>query len=86
MLEPLTELPDGVIGFTAVGELHSDDYEQVLIPAIEQQLAAGEKVRIVLVFPSFDGVSGGAMWDDLKMGSITSPTGSGSPWSPTSTG
>ena len=68
MLEPLTELPDGVIGFTAVGELHSDDYEQVLIPAVEQQLAAGEKVRIVLVFPTFDGLSGGAMWDDLKMG------------------
>ena len=68
MLEQLTDLPDGVVGFTAVGKMHSDDYEQVLIPVIEQQLATGEKVRVVLVFPTFDGMSAGAEWDDLKMG------------------
>ena len=68
MLEQLTGLPDGVIGFTAVGELHADDYKDVLLPAIEQKLSAGEKVRVVLVFPTFDGLSGGAMWQDLKMG------------------
>ena len=28
----------------------------------------GEKVRIVLVFGRFDGLSGGALWQDLKMG------------------
>lgn len=68
MLERLTDLPDGLVGFTAVGKLHSDDYEQVLIPAIEEKLATGEKVRVVLVFPTFDGLSAGAAWDDLKMG------------------
>ena len=68
MLEQLTDLPEGLIGFTAVGKLHSDDYEHVLIPAVEQQLASGEKLRVVLVFPTFDGLSAGATWDDLKMG------------------
>ena len=68
MLERLTGLPDGVIGFTAVGELHSDDYEHVLVPALEEQLSGGGKVRVVLVFPTFEGMSAGAAWDDLKMG------------------
>ncbi len=68
MIEPLTDLPDGVLGFTAVGKLHSDDYKDVLIPAIDAKLARGEDVRIVLDFPTFDGMSAGATWEDLKMG------------------
>ncbi len=68
MLEQLTDLPDGVIGFTAVGKMHSDDYKDVLIPAIEATLARGDDVRVVLLFPTFDGMSAGAMWEDLKMG------------------
>jgi hypothetical protein len=44
------------------------DYRDVLLPAVEATLATGAKVRIVLVFESFDGVSGGAVGQDLKMG------------------
>jgi hypothetical protein len=68
MLEPIDDLPDGVLGFEAHGELHASDYKEVLLPAVNAVLAAGEKVRIVLVFETFDGISGGAMWADLKMG------------------
>lgn len=68
MIRPLTDLPHGVLGFEAEGELHRDDYEQVLMPAVEQQVADGSKLRVVLVFPSWDGFSAGAAWDDLKMG------------------
>ena len=68
MLEQLTDLPDGVIGFTAVGKMHSNDYKDVLIPAIDAALERGEDIRIVLIFPTFDGLSAGAMWEDLKMG------------------
>ena len=68
MLETLTDLPAGVIGFTAVGKLHSDDYKDVLIPAVEEKIAAGEDIRVLLVFPTFDGLSAGATWEDLKMG------------------
>jgi hypothetical protein len=57
-----------VLGFEAEGELHHDDYQNVLMPAIEQRIAAGEPVRVVLVFPQWDGFSAGAAWDDLKMG------------------
>jgi hypothetical protein len=68
MLEPLSDLPDGVIGFAATDEIDSADYADTLIPAVEAQLAAGNDIRIVLLFESWPGVSGGAAWQDLKMG------------------
>ena len=68
MLEVLPDLPDGVLGFTAVGKLHADDYTTVLLPAIEAKVAAGEDLRVLLVFPTFDGLSTGATWEDLKLG------------------
>lgn len=68
MLEALREVPEGVIGFEATGKLHASDYTDVLQPAIEDMLDRGEDVRIVLVFESWDGLSGGALWEDLKMG------------------
>ncbi len=68
MLEALTDLPDGVIGFAATGEIESADYADTLIPAVESQLARGRDIRIVLVFERWPGVSGGAAWQDLKMG------------------
>jgi hypothetical protein len=68
VIKQLTDLPDGVIGFEADGEIHADDYTTTLIPAIEQQVADHDAVRIVLVFPEFAGYSGGAAWEDMKMG------------------
>ena len=68
MLQPLTDLPDGVIGFQANGKLTASDYTQILMPAIEKQLARSEDIRIVLVFESFDGLTADAAWQDLKMG------------------
>jgi SpoIIAA-like len=68
MLEAIRELPDGVIGFVAKGKLHTSDYTDVLQPAIRQVLDRGDDVRIVLVFESFDGMSAGAVGQDLKMG------------------
>ena len=35
----------------------ADDYRDVLQPALQQALDRGEKVRIVLEFPSFDGIA-----------------------------
>jgi hypothetical protein len=68
MLQTMTGLPPGVIGFEADGELHADDYRDVLLPAVEAVILRGEKIRVVLVFKGLDGLSGGALWQDLKMG------------------
>ena len=67
MIAPLDQLPDGVIGFRVSGEIHADDYRDVLLPAVETAGEAGG-IRIVLLFEDFEELSGGAMWQDLKMG------------------
>ena len=68
MLRQLSDLPDGVLGFEAEGKIHSEDYKDTLIPAIEGVIAEGHDVRIVMVFLEFGGLSAGAAWEDLKMG------------------
>jgi hypothetical protein len=68
VLEPLTDLPEGAIGFTARGEIEASDYTEVLLPAIRDTIAAGRDVRIVLVFERWEGLSASALWQDLKLG------------------
>ena len=67
MLNAIADLPPGVIGFELSGKLQTEDYRDVLLPALQKAAANGE-VRIVLVLPKFDGATGGAIWQDLKMG------------------
>jgi hypothetical protein len=68
MIEQLHDLPAGVIGFRAEGELRSTDYTEVLLPAISAAVDRGEDLRVLLVFDGWDGMSGGAMAQDLKLG------------------
>jgi len=68
MIEQLEGLPEDVIGFRAEGKLHSDDYKHILIPVLAARMAGGHKVRVVLVIPRFDGMSAGAVWEDVKLG------------------
>jgi SpoIIAA-like len=67
MITELNGLPDYVIGFEASGKIAAEDYRDVVLPALEQAAKAGE-VRFVIVMRDFDGMSGGAVWQDLKMG------------------
>src|SRR5262245_6082208 len=67
MLKEISGLPSTVIGFEVTGKLVAEDYRDVLLPALEKAAAVGE-VRVVIVIPAFEGLSGGAMWQDLKMG------------------
>lgn len=67
MIEPLEDLPEGVIGFEAVGEIHASDYKEVLRPALERA-AAAEGIRLVYVLGDrFEGYSSGASWQDSKL-------------------
>ena len=67
MITQLDGLPNGVIGFEASGKIAAEDYRDVVVPALEQAAKAGD-VRFVIVMHDFDGMSGGAIWQDLKMG------------------
>lgn len=67
VFEPITGLPDGVIGYEAVGKVESADYEDVLMPAIARG-AAGGGVRLVFVLGDrFTGYSPGAMKEDAGL-------------------
>jgi hypothetical protein len=73
MLKMLDDLPNNVIGVEAVGKVSAEDYEQVLVPAIQAKRDAHEKIRLIYVFgDKFDGWSAGAMWQDAKLG-LTDP-------------
>lgn len=68
MIELIPDLPEGVIGFRAIGTIHAADYRAVLIPAIEAVLAEHEHVNVVAVLgDDFDHLSIGAMWEDAKL-------------------
>ena len=67
MIAELRGLPGGVIGFEASGKIAAEDYRDVVLPALERASKAGD-VRFVIVMRDFAGMSGGAVWQDLKMG------------------
>ena len=67
MIKELSDMPSGVIGFEASGKMRAEDYRDVVLPALERAAAAGE-VRFVIVMRDFGGMSGGALWQDLKVG------------------
>ena len=67
MINELSDMPAGVIGFEADGKLQAEDYRDVVLPALERAAATGE-VRFVIVMRDFGGMSGGALWQDLKVG------------------
>jgi hypothetical protein len=69
MIRLIEGLPPNVIGFEAVGEVRAGDYKTVLDPAVDEALATHDKIRFLYVLgDDFDGYSGGAMWEDAKVG------------------
>ena len=69
MIERLTGVPDHVLGFIASGHVTAEDYESVLIPAVEHMIQKRGQVRLLYeIAPTFSGFTAGAMWDDAKVG------------------
>ena len=69
MITLLPDLPPHVVGISASGQVTADDYETVLIPAIESARKEHGRVRILYQLgPDFTGFTPGAMWDDTKVG------------------
>jgi hypothetical protein len=67
VITELSGLPEGVIGFEASGKLAAEDYRDVILPALERASATGD-VRFLIVMRDFGGMTGGALWQDLKTG------------------
>jgi hypothetical protein len=69
MLELITDLPENVLGIRARGDVTADDYQSVLVPAVEARLRTHKKLRLLYVLgPEFEGYTGPAAWEDTKVG------------------
>jgi hypothetical protein len=67
MVEPIRDLPAGVLGFRLTGKLERDEYHDLLMAPIYAALERGEKLRVLVELPDdFHGLDAGALWEDLK--------------------
>jgi SpoIIAA-like len=65
LLEKLTDLPAGTMGFRGSGKITSDDYRQMMEP-IYAALERGEKLNIYFELADDFHLDAGALWEDLK--------------------
>lgn len=69
MIELLTGPPDNVVGARAVGEVEDDDYDDVLVPAIDEALGRHDRIRLRYVLgDEFEGYEADAVWSDAELG------------------
>jgi SpoIIAA-like len=67
MIELLTDMPPGTVGFRAKGEIEREDYDKVLTPELNRALEAGE-LRTLYVIEDVDQIEPSALWADSKLG------------------
>ena len=69
MIELLQDMPANVVAVSASGQVTGEDYETVLVPAIEKTLEKYEKIRLLYQLgPEFKKFTTTALWDDAKVG------------------
>jgi hypothetical protein len=65
MLRRIADMPDGTIGYEAVGEVDDDDWEDTVEPVLRREIAEGRNVRLLyLLGPGSGGVEGDAIKAD----------------------
>ena len=69
MIELLKGFPSNVVAISCHGNVTRQDYDDVLIPAVETALQSNAKVRMLYeVAPDFTGYDAGAAWEEFKRG------------------
>jgi hypothetical protein len=69
MLKVMNGLPGYVLGIEAEGKVSGTDYEDILIPAVDEKLKANEKSRMLYYLGAgFTGFGMKAMMEDAKVG------------------
>lgn len=69
MIERLKDFPDNVLAFACHGRVTKDDYETVLIPAVEEALKNHGKLRLFYeIAADFAGIEPAAVWKDFRVG------------------
>jgi hypothetical protein len=69
MIEVLQGFPSKVVAFKATGQVSKRDYDEVLVPEVNQGLAHRTKLRCYYELGrDFTGMDAGAIWQDAKIG------------------
>jgi hypothetical protein len=69
MIEIIPDMPDEVVAVSAKGTVTGEDYDNVLVPVIEERLKRHQKIRMLYQLGrDFSGFTAAAMWDDAKVG------------------
>jgi hypothetical protein len=70
MIELITEgMKDNVVAMRATGTVDHEDYQRVIVPAIDRKIESHPRIRVLYELgDDFTGYSAGALWDDAKLG------------------
>jgi hypothetical protein len=69
MIELMEDLPAGVVGARASGQVSGEDYRDVLVPAVEAALARSGHIRFLYhIGPEFRKFTTTALWEDARVG------------------
>lgn len=68
MIQRLSDMPVGTIGFRASGHVTRADYRDQLEPAMREAVAAGEVRLVFVVAADFEEFEAGALLEDTKTG------------------
>ncbi len=69
MIEQMKELPANVIGFRATGKITKEEFDTVLIPAVDKVADTTGEINYLFVLETdVSNMSAGAWYDDMKVG------------------
>jgi hypothetical protein len=66
MVQLITGMPPGTLGFQLSGHLTREDYN-LLVPPLRTAVEAGERLRVLYAIGPELHMEPGAMWEDLKL-------------------
>ena len=68
MVERMTDMPAGTLGFRVTGDVRREDYDAVLVPELRAAMEAGDGLRTLYLIEGLDDMEAGALWADTKLG------------------
>ena len=68
MVERITDMPAGTLGFRVTGDVRREDYDRVLVPELRAAMEAGDGLRTLYLIEGLDDMEAGALWADTKLG------------------
>lgn len=69
MITLLTEAPYNVVAFKASGQVTKEDYQQIVIPEVEQLIAKTGKINFLLYLDTdIENFTTGAWFEDVMLG------------------